>query len=201
MGFDRVFALSDAVATWAARVGGYAILASAVLVSADVILRKAFDLSFGGADELSGYAFAIGTTWAFSYALFRCAHIRIDVVYRALPRPVRAWLDVVGLLALGLFAALLAYHGGKVLQQTLLLGATANTPLRTPLWIPQTVWLLGLAWFVYTIALVLARSCWGLARRDYDLVRELAGAEEAGGGELGADVPGTGAPSPAGRPR
>src|SRR5207237_7966376 len=43
--------------------GGALILAAAVLIGVDVTLRKFFNASIGGADELAGYARALGTAW------------------------------------------------------------------------------------------------------------------------------------------
>src|SRR5687768_17111924 len=55
---DPALALADRVALRAVWIGGALLLASAILVSVDVTIRKLFRLSVGGADELSGYAFA-----------------------------------------------------------------------------------------------------------------------------------------------
>ena len=66
------------VAAW---IGGAMLIAAALLVCVEIVLRRAFLVSIGGADELSGYSFAIATAWAFSFALLARSHIRIDIVY------------------------------------------------------------------------------------------------------------------------
>ena len=43
-------------------IGGTLILLSALLVTVEVILRKLFNTSIGGADEISGYAFGVATS-------------------------------------------------------------------------------------------------------------------------------------------
>ena len=48
--------------------GGALILAAAVLIGVDVTLRKFFNASIGGADELAGYALALGTAWSLGAA-------------------------------------------------------------------------------------------------------------------------------------
>ena len=70
------------VAAWCS---GLLLFLAAIMIAVEVILRKAFAYSIGGADELSSYALAISCTWGFSYALFRKSHIRIDVLYSRLP--------------------------------------------------------------------------------------------------------------------
>lgn len=41
-------------------------LLAAVLIGIDVVIRKFFATSIGGADELAGYALAIGTSWGWA---------------------------------------------------------------------------------------------------------------------------------------
>jgi TRAP-type C4-dicarboxylate transport system permease small subunit len=104
-------------------------------------------VSLQGADELGGYALAVGSTIAFSLALMGRAHIRVDVFHEWLPKPVQAlmnWLSVVSLAAFGLFIAWVAF---KVIGDTMQYGSTAQTPWATPLIIPQSVWYAGLAIF------------------------------------------------------
>lgn len=149
---------------------------SAVLVAIEVVLRKAFDQSLAAVDEISGYIFSITTAWALSYALFRRAHIRIDALYVRLPPKARCVLDVLAMLSLAVLFSVLAYLGIGVLAETLRLGAVANTPLRTPLWLPQIFWLSGLWFFSFNIYLLLLRSSWSLLKGDYAKVRDLAGA-------------------------
>ncbi|MEM7296313.1 MAG: TRAP transporter small permease subunit, partial [Pseudomonadota bacterium] len=48
-------------------IGGILILGSAGLVTVEVFGRKLFNYSIGGADELSGYAFAVATTFGLAF--------------------------------------------------------------------------------------------------------------------------------------
>lgn len=172
---DRALAgcrrLSDA-ATWLA---GLALLAAAALVTVDVVARKLFALSIGGADELSGYALALVTSWGFGAALLARAHIRIDVLHRLAPAGIRAALDLSALAALSAVAALLAVFGWQVLEATLRRGSTANTPLQTPLWIPQGLWVAGLVFFVLVLAVLTLRTLAASARGDRAGMARLAG--------------------------
>lgn len=173
---QRLHALSEKVSLFSVYVGGSLLIGSAALVAAEVVLRKLFSYSLASVDEISGYVFSAGTTWAFSYALFRRAHIRIDALYVRLSPRVCCILDVVALLSLAAFFTLLAVEAVWVLQETLHLGAVANTPLRTPLWMPQVLWMSGLWFFVFNIYLLALRSALSLARGRLDEVREIAGA-------------------------
>lgn len=173
---DRWLGLADRLSRYAIWVGGALVLASAFLVSIDVLLRKLFLISLGGADELSGYAFAIGTTWALAFTLLRRANVRVDALYIHLPRVLCAILDVAALLVLGLFIALLTWQAWAVLDTSLAFDARATTPLATPLWMPQVLWLIGFCLFVFTLVPLLLRALFALLGGDLATVRSLAGA-------------------------
>ncbi len=173
---ERWLSLSERLARWAVWFGGALILASAFLVSGDVILRKLFAWSLGGADELSGYAFAIGTTWALAFTLIQRANVRVDALYARLASPLRAVLDLLSLASLGLFVGLLGWQASAVLGTSLAFEARATTPLQTPLWMPQSLWLAGLMLFAFTWIPIALRCALALAGGDLQTVRRLAGA-------------------------
>lgn len=173
---DRWLGLADRLSRYAIWIGGALVLASAFLVSVDVLLRKLLLISIGGADELSGYAFAIGTAWAFAFTLLRRANVRVDALYTRLPRAICAALDIVALLSLGGFLLLLTWQAWDVLDTSISFGARATTPLQTPLWMPQSLWVIGLALFLFTLLPLLLRALFALLGGDLDTVRRLAGA-------------------------
>ena len=164
------------VAVWA---GAALTGASVLLVTYDVVVRRLFGHSLGGADELSGYAFAISVTWALAFTALERANVRIDVLYQYLPTRAAAALDWLALGSLGAFAACLAWYASDVLQTSWSANSTANTPLGTPLWIPQLLWLGGLFWFVLVLALMLLRASTALVTGDWETLRAVAGMKSA----------------------
>jgi len=173
---DPALVFAERVGLRAVWVGGALLLASAVLVSVDVVVRKVFVFSLGGADELSGYAFAIGVAWAFPFALLRRANVRIDALYQHLPARLCAVLDIVALMALAVFVTVLTRYAWEVAAASWKLNALSNSALQMPLWIPQGLWFLGLALFFVTTALLTLRAGLALAAGDLATVRRLAGA-------------------------
>ena len=135
-------------ARWGLWFGGALILLAAVLIGIDVLMRKFLDRSIGGADELAGYALAIGTAWGLGATLLDRAHIRIDSLYVLFPQKLRLALDVVALLLLVGFFALVAWHGFGVVSQSWTSGSRSQSALETPTVIPQALWIAGLASFV-----------------------------------------------------
>ena len=81
----------------------------AVVVTVETISRKVFNVSLQGADELGGYALAVGSTIAFSLALMGRNHIRVDVFHETFPRRLQAflnWFSIVSLAAFGMLRGL-----------------------------------------------------------------------------------------------
>ncbi|MBE0489126.1 MAG: TRAP transporter small permease [Halomonas sp.] len=172
---DRVLDGVQAGSLWMARAGGVLILMTVVLVTIEVFSRQLVGRSAVHATELTGYVMAISTSWAFAYTLMRKAHIRIDALYLNFPIRVRGVLDLLALLAMAWFCILVAGAAFEVAKDSYLAGATANTPLGTPIWIPQFLWVIGLGWFSLAVGLMGLRVLLGLLANDVDGVQKLAG--------------------------
>lgn len=172
----RVLNAVDTISRISVWIGGGLLLAASVFIGIEVLLRKLFAISLSGATEISTYVLAMSTAFAFAYALFRKAHIRVDVLYSRLPARAQAVLDVLSLAMLLLFMAPLSYYAFGVFRTSLRRGATANTPLQTPLWIPQGLWWLGLVGFTAVIVLILVATVSYLLRGRLAEGQELAGA-------------------------
>ncbi|AEC21158.1 hypothetical protein PT7_2618 [Pusillimonas sp. T7-7] len=160
------------IAIW---VAGSLTLLSALYITADIITRKLLGFPLGGADELSGYAFAISISWALSFATLQRANIRIDALYQLLPPRLCAILDWVALVALAVFIAYLTRYAADVSMLSWTRNASANTVMATPLWIPQFLWLAGLTWLCIVLALMLIRSSLALATGDTAAISALCG--------------------------
>lgn len=157
---------SRALSRYLVWLGGALIVASALLVTAEVFLRKFFGVSISGADELSGYAFAVATALGLAFALHARAHIRVDALYRAFPSWLRLGVDFLGLALLTAFAAIAATMAWGLVADTLTHNSRSITPLRLPLAIPQLPWLFGWLFFVFCGALVIVAAALRLLRRD-----------------------------------
>jgi TRAP-type mannitol/chloroaromatic compound transport system permease small subunit len=173
---DRVLRFADWGSSRAALGGGLLMLAAAVLVAVDVLLRKLASVTLGGADELSGYALAIGSTWSFAFVLMNRGNVRIDALYQLLPRALAAICDMLAIGALLVFVSLVAWHGGGVLAQSWQLGARSNSALAVPLVWPQLLWWAGYVWFVFCAVALLLRGALSFVRADWPGVSRLIGA-------------------------
>jgi TRAP-type mannitol/chloroaromatic compound transport system permease small subunit len=172
---DRLLEVARKLARAGAWFGGLLIIASALLVGVEVVIRRAFNLTIGGADELSGFALAIATAFGLAFTLLERAHIRIDSLYVHLPVRVCALLDTLGLALLLSFFGLITWYAAGVLETSWRLGARSMSPLATPLIIPQALWVAGLIMFLVIAGLLLIRALGALVTGDVVTVQRLIG--------------------------
>lgn len=173
--FERLLAQISRLAAYA---GGAGLLIVAGLVVFEIFARRMLGFAITGVDELSGFAYAVAMAWGFAFTLFDRAHIRVDVVYVRLPKVVQRVLDVVALLALLGLMAFLSLRALALLEKSLRLNAVSNSPLQVPMWIPQSLWLAGLAFFVLCLFVLSLRAVIALLRGRLDIVEAIAHAPE-----------------------
>ena len=176
---ERLLRRANALSLGAAWFGGAITLASVLLICFDVLVRKFFGFTTGGADELSGYAFAISTSWSLAFVVLHRGNVRVDALYQRFPVRVSAVLDWLSLVALGVFMVFLTYYASFVVDTSWTQSSAANTPLATPLWIPQGLWFLGLVWMCLVLALMLVRASVALVTGDIPTIKGLCGVRSA----------------------
>lgn len=181
-------------------IGGALIMVAALIVSTEVICRKLFAFPFSGSDEIAAYLFAVGTSWSMAYVLVSRGHVRIDALYSTFPAGLRAVLDIVALLGLGVLVLALADRSWEILYDNYSGWNRSNTPLRLVLAYPQSLWFLGWAYFLLGIVLALLVAVSALLRGDLAKVNATVGVpsqDEEIKGELetyGIPTPGASAP-------
>ncbi len=139
--------MKDKLERWLGTLFGLIFVALSLVVAVETSLRKLFNVSLQGADELGGYALAVGATIAFSLALLGRTHIRVDVLHERLPKAAQVFLNWLSAMSLAAFAALMAYLAWFVIQDSQSYKSVAQTPWATPLVYPQSAWLVGLILF------------------------------------------------------
>ena len=119
----------DRLALWLSRLFGWSFLFLSGFVALETLLRKIFNISLQGADELGGYVLAAGASLAFVVAMIERAHIRIDVVHTRLPLRVQAALDWLSMLSLAVLGFFFLYVGWFVVADTVRYGSTRGNTL------------------------------------------------------------------------
>lgn len=148
----------------AAVTAGYCTLGLAMLITFEVVARKVFSFSLQGADEIGGYVLAIGVSLSLAYTLLERAHTRVDVLLRRFPVVLQGGLNAVAMALLAAFSLFMLWRAAETLAETVEFGSLASTPLQTPLWIPQGLWVAGLGVFAALSTLLAVRAAILLAR-------------------------------------
>jgi TRAP-type C4-dicarboxylate transport system permease small subunit len=126
---------------------GWALLAICFATLYDIVARRLFAHSVQGVTEVGAYMLAIVSAFGFSSALLQKAHSRVDFLFPRMPPFLISMLNLAAAVLLFGLAAISVWQGWHVLDESLLFDSRASTPLQTPLWIPQGLWLAGLAVF------------------------------------------------------
>ena len=150
---DRLLRTVEHIAAALALVAGAAIAILAVMISIDIVGRDFFGVSIQGTDEIGGYVLAFVGSLGMALTLLRRGHPRIEIFFRFFPPGLRAALHALAQAAMAGFAIFMAWHAWGELETTLRFGAITNTPLQTPLWVPQSVWLAGTVFFAVAACL------------------------------------------------
>jgi TRAP-type C4-dicarboxylate transport system permease small subunit len=152
--------LLEWLASGFALLAGIAVFMLGLMIAFDVIARRLFGFSVQGTDELGGYTLALIGSLGLAYALMHRRHTRIDILLPFLPARLAGVLHALAIASLAAFAVFIADHAWNAFEETWLFDSLANTPLATPLWIPQAFWLAGTFAFALCAVAQAAHACW-----------------------------------------
>ncbi|MCL5425218.1 TRAP transporter small permease subunit [Halomonas sp. NPDC076908] len=171
----RFFPGLERLVNIAAIMCGYACLGLCLLIGYEIVARRLLGHSVQGVDELGGYILAITSAVGFSAALMHRMHTRIELGLSRFPVAIQACLNGVAILLLAGFTVFMLLQVWGTWQTSIAYGSRASTPLQTPLWIPQGLWLFGVALFAFVATSMLIHSCWLLLRTNYQMLNECYG--------------------------
>ncbi|MDX6805952.1 TRAP transporter small permease [Terrihabitans rhizophilus] len=135
------------IARLLALLAGYLLLGLAILVTAEILLRRFMNISLQGGDEFGGYVLAILAAFGFSYALIERAHTRVEILVERVGWRTQSLLNLVSSWCIAVMAAFMAWRAYATLDESLEFQSLSGTPLMTPLWQPQGIWFVGLLFF------------------------------------------------------
>lgn len=122
------------------------ILVAVVVSAANAIIRKALNTSSNAWLELQWYLFGAAFLLASAYTLKQNEHIRIDILYGALPRRVQHWIDLLGhLLFLMPFVLLMVWYLVPYTARSFELGEVSTNSGGLILWPAKALLLIGFA--------------------------------------------------------
>lgn len=128
--FHRVVAL-------AAGVAAVLFVLSGIMLSYEVIARYFFSSPTIWAAELSQLCLIWGSLLGMSWLLNQQRHIRVDAVAALLPARIRHALDVLAMLIVAVFSAMVAIWGFDIFFDSFERGRTTGSLLNLPAWIAE----------------------------------------------------------------
>ena len=122
---------------------GAAIVLIMLLVCAEVALRNLFGTSTMVADEMSGYLNVAAVFLGLAYTLKDGGFIRVEIIYQALAGRAKAAAQWAILIASLAYAAVLLVFMWRYVEYSFSAGIVSTDVSQTPLWIPQSLIVVG----------------------------------------------------------
>ena len=166
------------VCDWTVIACGWWLIALSVMTCVEMLGRKLFSFSMQGIDEIGSYTYGIVGAFGFAYTLITRSHTRVDFLLSRFPMKTRALLNLLAMLSLAALSMLCLWRGWHVVVESIELHSTAATPLATPMWIPQSIWLGGYLMFalvaVLRSSMLSATTCQPRQRHSSDSAARLS---------------------------
>lgn len=146
------------------------VVVMALLICTEVICRSLLGFSLMFTDEVAGYLLVGLVFLGMPVALANGALFRVELVLARLPARARSWLELVFDVASLAVTLVLLRELWRFVLDSWSRGVRAPTVLATPLYIPQSLMVLGTATLVCVLLLHIAR--------DIEVIRSGGGARE-----------------------
>ncbi len=154
--FDFIFELGsmntftrwiDRLSDWMAAVSAVLLGLMTLLILVEIFLWNVLDKTTLITDEYSAYGLAAIIFLGAGYCLKEKGHIRITLVLGFLPEKFSRIITCIATGITTVFMGYLWWYLYKMVGATVRYNSTSGTLTNTPLWIPQTVMLIGAACF------------------------------------------------------
>ncbi|WP_163851703.1 TRAP transporter small permease subunit [Pseudooceanicola aestuarii] len=154
----RYTRLTSALSWVAAQIAMLAVLAMALHILLEILLRAVFQTSTFVMDEFVGYEVAAMTFLGLGSALDHKVLLRLNLLLVRLSGRARAAVEIVNAtLTLTIFGFLL-YYLAKLALRNHARGTTSISVLEVPVWIPQAVIIAGIGIFCLQLTGVIAKA-------------------------------------------
>jgi TRAP-type C4-dicarboxylate transport system permease small subunit len=145
---NRLATLIESVSDWSARVSAAILGLMTILILLEILLWNTLEKTTLIADEYSAYGLATIIFLGAGFCLKERGHIRITLVLGFLPPRAARIITCMATAATTLFMGYLWWYLLKMVQATVRYHSTSGTLTNTPLWIPQTMMLIGAGGFL-----------------------------------------------------
>lgn len=145
---NRIVNFTESISNWAARVSAVLLGLMTLLILVEILLWNTVEKTTLVADEYSAYGLAAIIFLGSGYCLKESGHIRITLVLGLLPAKLARWITCLATATTTVFMGYLWWRLFKMVASTMRYETTSGTLTNTPLWIPQTLMLIGAACFL-----------------------------------------------------
>ncbi len=149
---NKLSKLADALSDLMANISAVILGLMTLLILIEIFIWNLFEKTTLIADEYSAYGLAAIIFLGAGYCLKEKGHIRITLVLGFLPGAVDRIITFIATLITTVFMGYLWWYLFKMVQSAIRYESTSGTLTHTPLWIPQTVMLVGAACFFIQLA-------------------------------------------------
>jgi len=137
----------EKLSDWMAGVSAVALGLMTLLILVEIFLWNLFEKTTLIADEYCAYGLAAIIFLGAGYCLKEKGHIRITLLLGFLPKNLSSWITFLSTLVTTVFMGYLWWYLFLMVRAAYRYGSTSGTLTNTPLWIPQTIMLMGAACF------------------------------------------------------
>lgn len=156
---NRIINFTENVSNWAARVSAVLLGLMTLLILIEILLWNTVEKTTLVADEYSAYGLAAIIFLGSGYCLKERGHIRITLVLGLLPAKLARWITCLATATTTVFMGYLWWRLFKMVASTMRYETTSGTLTNTPLWIPQTLMLIGAACFLIQLIGTTVKTC------------------------------------------
>ena len=166
---NRLVKLSDDLSDVMANISAVILGLMTLLILVEIFIWNLFEKTTLIADEYSAYGLAAIIFLGAGYCLKEKGHIRITLVIGFLPEKVERIITFIATLTTTVFMGYLWWYLFKMVKSAIRYESTSGTLTNTPLWIPQTVMLIGAACFFIQLAATCVKT-WAAIKTKEEVV-------------------------------
>jgi len=166
---NRLVKLSDDLSDVMANISAVILGLMTLLILVEIFIWNLFEKTTLIADEYSAYGLAAIIFLGAGYCLKEKGHIRITLVIGFLPEKVERIITFIATLITTVFMGYLWWYLFKMVKSAIRYESTSGTLTNTPLWIPQTVMLIGAACFFIQLAATCVKT-WAAIKTKEEVV-------------------------------
>ena len=149
---NSIIRITESISDWVARISAVTLGLMTILILVEIFLWNVFEKTTLIADEYCAYGLAAIIFLGAGYCLKEKGHIRITLVLGFLPEKTSQIITFLSSGITTIFMGYLWWYLFKMVRSTYRYNSTSGTLTNTPLWIPQTIMLIGAACFLIQLA-------------------------------------------------